>query len=140
MKKTKTIVLVLLLALLPASCKKEERNHISSESISFDESNVVNVSYAVNGNITSVVLRNSQEINNLIRLISMLAQEGYDVWITGTDRTSEHSYATKDVVRFETKDAKEFEEWMKKMLKDNYTVYPSYDKETGIYTGTAVKE
>lgn len=52
MKKTKTIVLVLLLALLPASCKKEERNHISSESISFDESNVVNVSYAVNGNIS----------------------------------------------------------------------------------------
>lgn len=56
MKKTKTIVLVLLLALLPASCKKEERNHISSESISFDESNVVNVSYAVPHDIESDVI------------------------------------------------------------------------------------
>ena len=79
-----------------------------------------------------------EEMQNYISYLLELTRQGYVITIKGSDNPS-MAPAQNDKLTFETKDEVEMEEWAFKMRNKGYNVTVFFDKERGLYTGTATK-
>lgn len=141
MKKTsiKILILAATLSLSYSSCQKDTVDVNTSENVSLTDNSQFHLIYFVNGNPSVVELANSTALQQLIQNLDILAIEGYSISVRN-QRAPSSGLAAKDVVEFETKDRKEFENWLEKMVFEGYGVAWEYDKETGTFRGTAIKD
>lgn len=140
MKKVKIRILILaaLLSVSYYSCQKDTISENSLENVTLIDECPLHLTYFVNENPTTVNLPNLKTLHYLIQKLDILAIEGYSISIHN-QKSSSSDFAAKDVVKFETKNKKEFDEWLAKMLLDGYEIVWDYDKETGTFRGMAVK-
>lgn len=140
MKKTKIKLLIFstLLTLSVSGCQKDSFELDTNEVATLSNDSQYNISYLINGNRANVSLKDRNALLEFIRELTNLSYTGDFITIINNDDSSE--MATKDVVKFETKDLDEMANWIEKMLLDGYEVSWGYDKETGSFRGTATKK
>lgn len=138
MKKNRLFVPVALVLMFIASCQKDQFYSVSTKVSASDDSIGIFVTYSVGGVTSTKTLINVHEWNCLVDSLIDLSSLEHQVWITKGD-VSEFMVASKDVVRFETKDEEEFKAWVDKMSED-YIVFPVYDEKSGMFIGIAVKK
>lgn len=134
--KTKTLLLSAFLLLMATGCQKDNtiiENSLHEESI--QQCQVAN--YTIDGIAYYAVIQNETAYSALIQQLIALAQSGHHVTITIGIQNHQDAFS-KEEVHFQTKDAKEMDEWCLKMLGSGYQVEISY--EDGVYHGTATKK
>ena len=139
MKKTNLIIPAVLLSLCPISCQKETLVDCATEMTESRQPSQIHINYFIDGNCHTVTLANETSLTKLIHDLNSLAVEGHHVRISNNDCQSV-GMDSKETLHIETKDAKEIEDWAKKMVTDGYEVTIIYDKESGVYSGTAIKK
>ena len=126
-----------------ASCQKEE---ISSEMVlpshEMSQKNLAHVNttlrYWIDGVEYNQEFASQQEMDNYICYLIGLTREGKTIIIQGSENPS-YAPSENDKLTFTTKDRTEMKSWADKMTLSGYDVEITFDKETGIYTGTATK-
>lgn len=141
MKKTniKFFVFAAVLSLCSAACQKDQVFTTSLEVVNLSDNCQYHITYSVNVESYNVSLKDGDALRQLISELNFLAIEGYSISISNQG-TQSSDLAAKDVVKIETKDKNEFDEWLIKMLIDGYVVDWGYDNETGVFHGTATKK
>ena len=134
-KRILPIALIAVLGTMATSCQKET---ITNPQSSITENcTVYTVQYAVNGVLHTSTLHGEDEYIAFIRGLMSLAREGYNVCVSNNKITE--SVLTKEKLEFTTNSEEEAVHWITERAKEGYTVYMSFDKETGIYSCSAVK-
>lgn len=137
MRKTfTTIALFAVLGSLAVSCPKE--NIIDETSIVAENGKVYTVSYTVNGVTHQLTLVGEDSWHDFMNRMFALAEEGHEVSFRN-DETASRIVSAKEVVTYSTKERDKAYAWADAMVEEGYTVFISYDRETGIYTCEAVK-
>ncbi len=137
MKKT-FIILSAFVALMATSCQKETDNAfegIPLTGASVQESSVV--CYIIDGVFYRVVVQDDATNATLLQKLMDLVQKGHRISLYREDLCQQDAM-TKDVVHYDTKDQKEMEVWVNKMVDDGYVV--EVVLENGVYHGTATKK
>lgn len=134
-KRLLPIALIAVLGTIATSCQKETVPN--PQSTITENCTVYNVQYAVNGVLHTSTLYGEDEYIAFIRRLMSLAREGYYVCVSNNIITE--SVLTKEKLEFTTNSEKEAIHWITERAKEGYTVYMSFDKETGIYSCSAVK-
>lgn len=137
MRKTfTTIALFAVLGTLAVSCQKE--NIINETSIVAENDKVYSVYYTVDGVTHQFTLVGDEAWHDFLNRMFVLAEEGHEVSFRNEEAAS-RIVSTKEVVTFTTKDHDKAYAWADAMVEEGYTVFISYDRETGIYTCEAAK-
>jgi len=137
MRKTfTTIALLAVLGTLAVSCQKE--NIIDETSIVAESGKVYTVSYTVDGVTHQLTLVGDDAWHDFLNSMFAMAEEGYEVSFRN-EETASRIVSAKEVVRYSTKERDKAYAWADAMVEEGYTVFISYDRETGIYTCEAVK-
>ena len=131
-----TISLLAVLGTLAVSCQKE--NIIDETSIVEENGNVYTVSYTVNGVTHQLTLVGDDAWHDFLNRMLALAEEGYKVSFRNEETVS-RIVSTKEVVTYTTKEREKAYAWADAMVEEGYTVFISFDNDTGIYTCEAVK-
>lgn len=131
-----TIALFAVLGTLAVSCQKE--NIIDETSIVAENNKVYTVCYTVDGVTHQLTLVGDKAWHDFMNRMFALAEEGHKVSFHN-EETASRIVSTKEVVTYTTKDHDKAYAWADAMVEEGYTVFISYDRETGIYTCEAVK-
>lgn len=135
----KFLVFSVALALFLAACQKEQITPTISESNAISEVCQYSIFYWINDVCYSTHLKDKAEVGQLIQMLSTLAVEGNVVSIGNNDIPSSKA-SLEDERTFQSSDFNEFNKWVEEMILDDYEVKWSYDKENGLYIGTATKK
>lgn len=134
-KRIIPIAMLAVLGTMATSCQKEIITNPQSSITEISET--YTVQYAVNGVLHTSTLYSEDEYIAFIRGLMSMAREGYSVCVS--NNVIADSGFTKEKLEFSTTSEDEAIHWLTEKAKDGYTVYMSYDKETGMYNCTAVK-
>lgn len=132
--KIKFIALALLISLMAVGCQKETLNNDFALE---QTSSIRKVVYYIDGKDFRITLRGDSEWRQFVSQIIALAQEGHSVSFFNENSTS--TSQIKDVVIYHTDSEDDANRWSREMSDEGYTVVIEYDKDTHIYTCTAVK-
>ncbi len=132
--KIKFIAVALLISLMAVGCQKETLN---SDFALEQTSSVRKVVYYIDGEEFRITLRGDFEWQQFVSQMIALAREGHSVSFFNENITS--ASQIKDVVTYHTDSEDDANRWSREMSDKGYTVVIEYDKDTHIYTCTAVK-
>ena len=139
---TKTVLLTVALSGTVASCQKDEFQNEILVSHEMSQKNLAHVShtlrYWIDGVGYSTSFTSEAEKSAYISYLIGLTLEGREITIGGSENPS-MAPESSDKLTFKTSDEAEMGIWVNDMEKKGYNVTVSFDKETGLYTGTATK-
>lgn len=140
MKKNLNIIALLCVfaTMSLVACEKETEQNGNHQPQSEYNHETMEVSYQIDEFTFHVSLPGTESLHQLLAWLNTQIEEGHRVRVWRTDNSSMD--ATKDVVHFETTDKKEFEAWYCEMVEQGYAVETAYNKKTGTYQGTAIRE
>ena len=123
-----------------ASCQKDEFQSeiLVSHEMSLKNKAHVNTTlrYWIDGEGYSTSFTSEAEKSAYISYLIGLTLEGREITIGGSENPS-MAPESSDKLTFKTSDEAEMGIWVNDMEKKGYNVTVSFDKETGLYTGTA---
>ena len=139
----RTLLLSVAVSGTMASCQKEE---FSSEMVvpshEMSQKNLAHINttlrYWIDGVEHNQEFASQQEMNEYISYLVGLTREGYTVIIQGSENPN-YAPSEKDKLTFTTKDEDKMDAWAEEMIGIGYKVEITFDKETGLFTGTATK-
>ena len=138
----KAVLLSVAMAGTMVSCQKDEFQNEILVSQEMSQKNLAHVNttlrYWIDGVEYSMEFASQQEMNNYVSYLIGLTREGKIVIIQGSENPS-YAPNESDTKTFSSKNKSEVYDWSVKMRDDGYDVKITFDKETGIYTGTATK-
>ena len=141
-KLIKTVLLSVVMAGAMTSCQKEEfQNEILvSQEMSLKEKAHVShtLHYWIDGVEYQMVFSSLEEMQDYISGLIELSHKGCVISRKGSDNPS-LAPESNDKLTFQTSDKAELDVWLNDMSKKGYDVEFYFDKETGLYTGTATK-
>ena len=136
----KAVLLSVAMAGVITSCQKEEFQNEILVSHEMSQKNLAHVShtlrYWIDGVGYSTSFTSEAEKSAYISYLIGLTLEGREITIGGSENPSLAPEAD-DKLTFTTSDKAEMDVWAKTMERKGYIVDIDFDKETGIYTGTA---
>ena len=140
---TKAVLLSVAMAGVITSCQKEEfQSEMVVPSHEMSQKNLAHVShtlrYWIDGVGYNASFTSEAEKSAYISYLIGLTLEGREITIGGSENPSLAPEAD-DKLTIETKDRAVLEDWVLEMQDKGYEVDCSFDKETGLYTGTATK-
>jgi len=137
---TKTVLLTVALSGTVASCQKDEFQNEILVSHEMSQKNLAHVShtlrYWIDGVGYSTSFTSEAEKSAYISYLIGLTIEGREITIGGSENPSLAPEAD-DKLTFTTADKAEMGIWADEMERKGYKVVVGFDKETGLYTGTA---
>ncbi len=137
MKKTiKTVALMMVLGTLAVGCQKEQLS--ITPNIVAEDAAVYTLNYYVDGVLYTVTLQGEQALDEFMRNLFALANEGHKVSVRNGNAGNQ-ILSSKETVVYTTTDEDDAKAWAKAMVKEGYVVDIEFDSKTGIYTCTAVK-
>ncbi len=137
MKKTiKTVALMMVLGTLAVGCQKEQLS--ITPNIVAEDAAVYTLNYYVDGVLYTVTLQGEQALDEFMRNLFALANEGHKVSVRNGNAGNQ-ILSSKETVVYTTTDEDDAKAWAKAMVKEGYVVDIEYDSKSGIYTCTAVK-
>ena len=140
---TKTVLLSVAMAGVITSCQKEEFQNEILVSHEMSQKNLAHVShtlrYWIDGVGYNASFTSEAEKSAYISYLIGLTLEGKEITIGGSQNPSLAPEAD-DKLTFTTSDKVEMGTWADEMEKKGYIVDIDFDKETGLYTGTATKD
>jgi hypothetical protein len=131
----KRLALFFVLSMVAVSCQKEtiiDPVAITGGEVSFREA-----IYTIDGVTGQMTFPDDASWNQFLERMFVLAEEGHSV--SFRDGNSSQRNASKEVVTYTTKNKDEAIAWANAMVENGYTVYVQYDKDSGVYTCTAIK-
>ena len=140
-KKTfvKAVLLSVAVSGTMVSCQKDEMVLPSHE---MSQKNLAHVNtslrYWIDGVGYSREFASQEEMSNFISYLIGLTLEGREITIGGSENPSLAPEAD-DKLTFTTSDKAEMKLWSDKMRNKGYYVTVNFDKESGLFTGTATK-
>ena len=138
----KTVLLSVAMAGIMTSCQKEEFSNemVPSQEMSlFFKAHVSHtLRYWIDGVGYNASFTSEAEKSAYISYLIGLTLEGKEITIGGSQNPSLAPEAD-DKLTFTTSDRAEINKWADEMEKKGYEVSYKFDKETGLYTGTATK-
>ena len=138
----KAVLLSVAMAGIMTSCQKDEfQNEILvSQEMSLKEKAHVShtLRYWIDGVGYSTSFTSEAEKSAYISYLIGLTIEGREITIGGSEKPSLAPEAD-DKLTFTTSDKAEMNKWALEMQDKGYEVSYKFDKETGLYTGTATK-
>ena len=141
-RSLKTMLLGVVLAGAMASCQKDEISGemVPSQEMSLKEKAHVShtLRYWIDGAEYQMEFTSLEEMQNYISYLLELTRQGYVITIKGSDNPSLAPEAP-DKQTFKTADEVEMNNWAEEMIGIGYKVEITFDKETGLFTGTATK-
>ena len=142
-RSLKTMLLGVVLAGAMASCQKDEfSNEMVVPSHEMSQKNLAHVShtlcYWIDGVGYSTSFTSEAEKSAYISYLINLTLEGKEITIGGSQNPRLAPEAP-DKQTFKTADEVEMNKWALEMQDKGYEVSYKFDKETGLYTGTATK-
>ena len=140
---TKTVLLTVALAGTMASCQKDEFSNemvVPSQEMSLKEKAHVSLTlrYWIDGVEYNQSFASKAEENAYISYLIGLTLEGKEITIGGSENPS-LAPEVGDKLTFETEDKEAMDAWAVEMRGKGYKVDYTFDKERGLYTGTATK-
>lgn len=140
---TKTVLLSVAMAGVITSCQKDEfqnemvvpSHEMSQKLLAHQE---LTLRYWIDGVEHNQEYASQQEMDNYICYLIGLTREGKTIIIQGSENPS-YAPSENDKLTFTTKDEDKMDAWVEEMLGIGYKVEITFDKETGLYTGTATK-
>ena len=139
---TKAVLLSVAVAGTMTSCQKDEfQNEILvSQEMSLKNKAHVNLTlrYWIDGVEYSREFASQKEMSNFISYLIGLTVNGKEITIGGSENPS-FAPEADDKLTFTTSDKAEMDAWATKMRDKGYEVSYKFDKETGLYNGTATK-
>ena len=139
---TRTVLLTAALAGTMASCQKEEFQNEILVSHEMSQKNLAHVSltlrYWIDGVEYNQSFASKAEENAYISYLIGLTLEGKEITIGGSENPS-LAPEVGDKLTFETEDKEAMDAWAVEMRGKGYKVDYTFDKERGLYTGTATK-
>lgn len=137
MKKTiKTVALMMVLGTLAVGCQKEQLS--ITPNIVAEDAAVYTLNYYVDGVLYTVTLQGEQALDEFLRNLFALANEGHKVSVR-SGNAGNQILSSKETVVYTTTDEDDAKAWAKAMVKQGYVVDIEFDSKSGIYTCTAVK-
>ncbi len=141
-KQIRIVLLGVALSGTMASCQKDEFQSeiLVSQEMSLKNKAHVNTTlrYWIDGEGYSTSFTSEAEKSAYISYLIGLTLEGREITIGGSENPS-MAPESSDKLTFKTSDEAEMGIWVNDMEKKGYNVTVSFDKETGLYTGTATK-
>ena len=139
----KTLLLSVAVSGTMASCQKDEfQSEMVLPSHEMSQKNLAHVNttlrYWIDGVEHYGEFASQQEMNNYISYLISLTREGRTVIIQGSENPN-YAPSEKDKLTFTTKDEDKMDAWAEEMIGIGYKVEITFDKETGLFTGTATK-
>lgn len=135
-KSFKAIALFAVLSTLAVSCQKE--NIMDTPSIMAEKGTVYSVTYSVDGVPHHLTLVGEDAWHAFLHHMMALAKEGHEVSFRN-ENASTCAISQKDVVTYTTTVYSEAISWAETMSGQGYAVTIKYDKDSGVYTCTAIK-
>ena len=139
---TRTVLLTAALAGTMASCQKDEFSNemVPSQEMSLKEKAHVShtLRYWIDGVEYNQSFASKAEENAYISYLIGLTLEGREITIGGS-RNPSLAPEADDKLTIETADKTEIETWALEMQDKGYDVKYNFDKERGLYIGTATK-
>ena len=135
-KQLITIALFAVLGSLAVSCQKD--NFMNETTVVTEKSAVYSVTYSVDGVTHHLTLVGEDAWHSFLHHMLALAKEGHEVSFRN-ENASSHAISPKDVVTFTTTSGTEAMTWAEVMTGQGYEVTIKYDKDSGVYTCTAIK-
>ena len=139
----KTVLLSVAMAGAMTSCQKDEFQNEILVSHEMSQKNLAHVShtlrYWIDGVGYNASFTSEAEKSAYISYLIGLTLEGKEITIGGSQNPSLAPEAD-DKLTFTTADKVEMGTWADEMEKKGYIVDIDFDKETGLYTGTATKD
>ena len=139
MKKTSTLALLAVLSVAATSCQKETLAEPRTPVVEENANAACIMVYSIDGVAGRTTLRSLSEQAAFISRMVALAGEGHKVTFRQEDNTT-NALAPKDVQTFSSTNKSEVDAWALEMFLLGYSVSIDYNKETGMYTGTATKD
>ena len=138
----KTLLLSVAVSGTMASCQKDEFSNemVPSQEMSLKEKAHISLTlrYWIDGVEHNQEYASQQEMDNYICYLIGLTREGKTIIIQGSENPS-YAPAENDKLTFTTKDEDKMDAWAEEMIGIGYKVEITFDKETGLFTGTATK-
>ena len=140
-KKTfvKAVLLSVAVSGTMVSCQKDEMvipsHEMSQKNLAHQE---LTLRYWIDGVEHYGEFASQEEMSNFISYLIGLTINGKEITIGGSEKPSLAPEAD-DKLTFTTSDKAEMNKWADEMEKKGYEVSYKFDKETGLYTGTATK-
>lgn len=139
---TKAVLLSVAMAGVMTSCQKEEFQNEILVSQEMSQKNLAHqeltLRYWIDGVEYSKEFASQKEMDKFIKYLITLTREGITVIIQGSENPS-YAPSENDKLTFTTKDEDKMVAWAFEMRTNGYDVSYTFDKETGLYTGTATK-
>ena len=139
---TKTVLLSVAMAGAMTSCQKDEFQSeiLVSQEMSLKNKAHVNTTlrYWIDGVEYQMEFSSFEEMQNYISDLIELSHKGCVISIKGSDNPS-LAPEPNDKLTFQTSDKAELDVWLNDMSKKGYNVEFYFDKERGLYIGTATK-
>ena len=139
---TRTVLLTAALAGTMASCQKDEFSNemVPSHEMSLKEKAHVShtLRYWIDGVEYNQSFASKAEENAYISYLIGLTLEGREITLGGS-RNPSLAPEADDKLTIETADKTEIETWALEMQDKGYDVKYNFDKERGLYIGTATK-
>ena len=136
----KVVLLSVAMAGVMTSCQKEEFQNEILVSQEMSQKNLAHVShtlrYWIDGVGYSTSFTSEAEKSAYISYLIGLTIEGREITIGGSEKPS-LAPEEDDRLTFTTSDKAQMDVWATEMEDKGYKVSCRYDKETGLYTGTA---
>ena len=139
-KQIRIVLLGVALSGTMASCQKDE---FQSEILVSQEMSLKNkahvshtLQYWIDGVEYNASFTSEAEKSAYISYLIGLTLEGREITIGGSENPS-MAPESSDKLTFKTSDEAEMGIWVNDLEKKGYNVTVSFDKETGLYTGTA---
>lgn len=125
----KTLAVALLLVLTVAGCKKEnvQQTPASNENL---------VYYVADGQWEQTILLDDNAWYTFLHRMLALAKDGNVVTIS---HSRGYMTSPKETVTYTTKNENSARQWVREMYEQGYDVSISFDPQTGVFTGTAIK-
>ena len=137
MKKVfRIMALCTVLGTLAVSCQKEQMS--TPQNTVAEDAAVYTLSYYVDGTFYAVTLQGEQALDEFLRNLFALANEGHKVSVR-SGNAGNQILSSKEAVVYTTTNEDDAKNWAKAMIKQGYVVDIEFDSKSGIYTCTAVK-
>ena len=131
-----TITLIAVLGTVAVSCQKE--TFTEETTLAVRNNHVYMMGYSIDGVTHRVTLHGDNALDEFLRRMVALAEEGHEVSFRNEEAASQ-SVSSKETITYTTSNYDYAVNWSKEKTDEGYTVTITYDKETQIYTCTAVK-
>ena len=134
-RKIITMALFVSMAILAASCQKEE--NYSSEMAAMEMSSTKTIFYSIDGKMYSVAVQNEEEYDELLTTLLTVAKNGSVVKLYNP---SNNDNGAKETVTYQTHNLNHAKAWVKDMQAAGYNVTMTYDKDQDLYTCVATND